>query len=269
MQAWEDKNQRYRTCQEEPDQSNTPPPLPSSGVPENSREPLNLGLNQPETEAQTDEARPRNPPVSPLFVPRDTISESYVPGESPRSPGVSFEETSHLTQFLTNSPIAPGVVPISSGNPGVFEYGAAFSIPHELRLPDEVEETSVTPYPAETLPCTENTDGLEVSERTPEPPHNIPSNLSETQSPAETLPGNPLKAVDEIPETPPGPVAEPENQKSPVVPTFPGIGLQKTGSLIDSRSIPGTGLSPSLAFRRSLPAGWLSLGSYHIVTDPT
>ncbi|PWY86435.1 hypothetical protein BO94DRAFT_517533 [Aspergillus sclerotioniger CBS 115572] len=227
VQAWEDRKQRDRTLQKEPDQSNTPPPPPLSDAREHSIEPLNPGPNQPEIKAPTDEPRPRKPSVSPLFVPRDTIPES---------------------------PIDPGVVPISSSNPGVLEYDAAFTIPPELRLPDEVEETSITPYPAETLLCTENTDGLEVSERTPEPPHDISSSLSGAQSAVETLSTNPVEAVDEIPETPAGPVAEPETQQSCVVSTFPGIGLQNTGSSIGSRAIPGTGLSPSLVFPCSLPA---------------
>ncbi|GKZ19667.1 hypothetical protein AbraCBS73388_004572 [Aspergillus brasiliensis] len=244
VQVWEDKKRRDQT-QEELVRSNTPLPLPPTPTPppvpsvqEHSIDPLSPTPSQPQTEAPTDEPRPRQSPTSPLFVPSSTIPETSLclddyAGGLLRDSGVNTEVPSQPSQSVTHSLRDSEVVSIARAT----EVPAIFSTPCETRVSDEVEETPNTPCRAT------NTNSPKVAEGIPKTPHNESSAAPGTQNIAELLPANPATGADEIPETPSGPVEVDEPQLFRRASTVP------ESITVSNSQTPAGRLSPGPSFR--------------------
>ncbi|KAL7652072.1 hypothetical protein ACMYSQ_009387 [Aspergillus niger] len=238
VQVWEDKKRRDQV-QEEFVRCNTPLPLPptpppGSSVQERCRDSLGPNFSQPQTEAPTDEPPPRQSPTSPPFVLPSTEPEPSRCLDDDargilRSSSVNTEVPSHPPQSDIDNLLNPEVLPTARAT----EVPAIFSTPREPRVSDEVEETPTTPCRAG------NTGTPNVAEGIPETPHNessaAPANIPEL------LPANPAEGADEIPETPPGLVDEPQ--------LFRRASTVPESIAVNSTHTPAARISPAPSFR--------------------
>ncbi|PWY79635.1 hypothetical protein BO70DRAFT_51891 [Aspergillus heteromorphus CBS 117.55] len=237
VQAWEERKQQGRSQKETP--LNTPPPESLLLSPrEHSTERLDPAPVSPGIESQ------HTCSSSPLFVPAASIPETYLsPGDPASANSTSF---SLLNPYESANDIESDLEETSlEAQPviaGVFELSSASSIPAQLRLPDEIEETPIRSVYARITPDKEKNniseaDGLVISGRIDELPLPKSPGLSGLRNPQESLPNNEVQADSEIPETPSALLGEPKSPRSRIIPAT-GSHHSFTSSIC--RSIPDT-----------------------------